>query len=100
MTLRRDPVATEERPLPFQHLPFPPHPVVASEGRGQVGALYQAQSRARVLTAHVPLLPFAGCLALGNLPDLSFPKRKRGLQHPFFGLSWEMSEVTHGKQCS
>lgn len=59
-TLRTDPLATEEQPLPFPSLPSPPHPVSAS-GAGAGRALCEA--RARVLADHIPFMPFAICLS-------------------------------------
>lgn len=40
------------------------------------------------------------CLVLGNLLDLRFPNCKMGLQHAFFGLSWGISKVVHGRHCA
>lgn len=60
MTLRTDPLATEKQPPLFPSLSSPPHPVSAS-GAGAGGALCEA--RARVLTDHIPFLPFAVCLS-------------------------------------
>lgn len=60
MTLRTDPLATEEQPLPFPSLLSPPHPLSVS-GVGAGRALCKA--RARVLADHIPFLPFAVCLS-------------------------------------